>query len=237
MQFDTQLDSIRTRIADQGRLVTEIADGAFQSIFDMDSDRASQLMSRDDDVDKADVEIERDAVDLLFKATRSNEALSEAQVRSILTCVKVNNELERIADAAGHIATRVVALGERASMFPRTTLVMTNSVLGILRNTVRCFENKDPTIAKQVLSAEGVVLEFYDMIVRKTEERIADGRMIVDDAFDLHSIIHQAVLMADHCTNIAEQVIYEATGAIVRHTKAGWVECGLDLSNADEDSI
>jgi len=230
-QFDRQLAQIRERISDQGRLVTEIAEGAFQTIYDMDASRAAALIECDDEVDRNDVEIERDTVDLLFRASRDASALGEDQLRSVLTCVKVNNELERIADAAGSIAGRVVELGDRASSFPRTTQVMTNSVIGILRDTVRSFAETDAKRAKLVLSAEGAVLEFYDMVVRKTEQRIAEGRLAVDHAFELHSIIHQAVLMADHCTNVAEQVIYEATGAIVRHTDAGWVEQDLGSQN------
>jgi len=223
-QFDRTLAEIRSRISDQGRLVTEVTEAAFQTIYDMDAQRAHALIERDDEIDTNDVEIERDTVGLLIRASGEGFALSEPQIRSMLTCVKVNNELERIADAAGAIASRVVNLGDRASAFPKTTQVMTNSVIGILRDTVRSFCDTDAVRAKVVLSAEGAVLEFYDMIVRKTEERIADGRLAVDHAFELHSIVHQAVLMADHCTNIAEQVIYEATGAIVRHTDTGWIE-------------
>lgn len=227
-QFDKRLDGIRARLGVQGTLVTEIAEQVFQTIFDMDTDKALDLMTRDDEVDAADLEIERDAVDLLERASCDGCPLTPQQIRALLSAVKVNNELERIADAAADIAFRVVSLGDRTSTFPKTTRVMTNSVVGILRDSVKCFAENDAKRAKQVLSAEGTVLEFYDVIVKKSEERIADGRLGVAHAFDLHSIIHQAVVMADHCTNIAEQVIYLVTGAIVRHTNAGWVEHEID---------
>jgi len=227
-QFDARLSAIRSRLGAQGALVTEIAEQVFETIFDMDIDRALELMERDDEVDQADVEIEREAVDLLERASLDGCPLTPQQIRELLSAVKVNNELERIADAAADIAFRVVSLGDRTSSFPKTTMVMTNSVVGILRDSVRCFAESDAQRAKQVLTAEGAVLNFYDVIVKKSEERIADGRLGVDHAFDLHSIIHQTVVMADHCTNIAEQVIYRVTGAIVRHTNAGWVEHEVD---------
>jgi phosphate transport system protein len=229
-QFDRRLATIRSRLAQQGALVCEIAEQAFQTIFSMDSDTALRIMTRDDEVDQADLEIERDAVDLLQRASEDGCALTPQQIRALLSAVKVNNELERIADAAADVANRVVSLGDRTSTFPMTTMVMTNSVVGILRDAVKCFSESDSERAKVVLNSEGTVLEFYDVIVKKSEQRIADGRLGVDDAFDLHSIIHQAVVMADHCTNIAEQVIYQVTGAIVRHTDAGWVECGKEDS-------
>lgn len=236
-QFDQRLAAIRARLGVQGVLVGEIAEGVFQTIFDRDTDKAIELMTRDDEVDQADLEIERDAVDLLELATKNACPLNSQQIRGLLSAVKVNNELERIADAAADVAQRVVSLGDRTSKFPKTTMVMTNSVVGILRDAVRCFAESDAARAKQVLNSEGTVLEFYDVIVRKSEERISDGRLGVDHAFDLHSIIHQAVVMADHCTNIAEQVIYEVSGAIVRHTNAGWVEHELDLSDSDDDAV
>ena len=68
-QFDQRLDLIRDRLRAQGALVTEIAEQVFQTIFDMDTDKALELMTRDDEVDQADLEIERDAVDLLERAS------------------------------------------------------------------------------------------------------------------------------------------------------------------------
>ncbi len=237
-QFDHQLTALRERLVEQGNLVVEIVDGAFNAIYAMDSTGALALLEREDQVDRADVEIERDAVDLLMRVTKNAVALSEPRVRSMLTCVKVNNELERIADAASSIARRVVSLGDRDPEFPKSTRVMTNSVVGILRDTVRAFESIDPIRAKSVLAAEGTVIEFYDLVVQKSEQRIADARLSVEHAFELHAIIHQAVLMADHCTNIAEQIIYESTGAIVRHTNAGWAELDLDGNpEPDDDSV
>jgi phosphate transport system protein len=132
--------------------------------------------------------------------------------------------MERIADAATDVAEKVIRLGERTTPFPKTLLVMTNSVVGIIRDVVRAFAQSDPSLARAVLASEGAVLNFKDLIVRDAEERVADGRMSVDVAFQLHGIAFQAVTMADHCTNIAEQVIYEATGQIVRHTEGKWVQ-------------
>jgi phosphate transport system protein len=223
-QFDDRLTSIRAKLTSQGVLVTTLAEQAFETIFDRDTDGAFIVMNRDDEVDHADIEIERDAVDLLISATHEGCRLDPAQIRSMLSAVKVNNELERIADAAAAIAERVLSIGDRTTPYPNTTRVLTNSVAGILRDTVKSFDKIDSERAKAVLDAEGTVLNFNDVITRDCEQRVADGRMGVDLAFDLHAIVNLAVVMADHCTNIAEQVIYQATGAIVRHTNAGWIE-------------
>ena len=234
--FAHKLDSIRNRLVKQGILVTELAELTFDTIYNRDTQAATQLITKDDEIDQADIEIERDAVDLLTLASRDSCPIEPAQIRSLLTAVKVNNELERIADAATAVAQRVVALGERTSPFPKTTRVMTNSIVGVLRDTVRAFRDIDAKKAKAVLACEGNTLSFHELITRDAEVRVADGRMGVDTAFELHAIINQTVLIGDHCTNIAEQVIYQATGTIVRHTTAGWVEQNIpNLTTPKED--
>lgn len=222
--FDEHLSKLRGRLADQGRTVRRMSELAFEAVYARDASAAAGIVAMDDEVDQADLEIERDAVRVLGQATRDGSALSDAQLRGILTCVKVNNELERIADAATAIAESIVNLSDRQTPLPKTTRVMTNSVLGIIHDTVSAFERVDAGKAKIVLASEGAVLNFNALILRDAEERVADGRMSVDLAFDLHEIVSQSVLMADHCTNIAEQVIYEATGAVVRHAEGAWVE-------------
>jgi len=230
--FTDRLNHIRARLVDQGKLVVELTEQTFNTIYDRDAQAATALMARDDEVDQADIEIERDAVDLLTLAIRDSCPIGPSQIRSLLTAVKVNNELERIADATTAVAQLVISLGDRTSPFPKTTRVMTNSIVGVLRDTVRAFRDTNADKAKKVLACEGNTLAFHELITRDAEIRVADGRMGVDTAFELHAIINQTVLMGDHCTNIAEQVIYQATGTIVRHTMAGWVE--QDLSKLDQ---
>ena len=234
-QFQDRLNGVRHRLVLQGKLVVEIAEKTFETIYNRDADAAAKLMLRDDEVDQADIEIERDAVDMLTLAASVACPIEPSAVRSLLTAVKVNNELERIADSTTAIAQLVITLGDRTSPFPKTTRVMTNSIVGVLRDTVKAFASIDAVKAKGVLACEGNTLAFRELITRDAETRVADGRMGVDTAFSLHAIINQAVLMGDHCTNIAEQVIYEATGTIVRHTSAGWVEQNLpNLKKSNE---
>ena len=234
--FEDRLNSIRQRLVVQGKLVVELSEQTFGTIYNRDAELAKTLMARDDEVDQADIEIERDAVDLLTLAIRDSCPIDPSQIRSLLTAVKVNNELERIADAVTEVAQLVISLGERTSPFPKTTRVMTNSIVGVIRDTVRAFRDIDAEKAKSVLACEGNTLAFHELITRDAEIRVADGRMGVDTAFELHAIINQTVLMGDHCTNIAEQVIYQATGTIVRHTTSGWVEQNLPNLNKTENT-
>ncbi len=208
----------------QGALVREMVEHSFDSIFARDLDVAKKVLESDDEVDRIDLKVEQDAVNILCDVSSATDGLGADRLRELLVCVKVNNELERIADAAGAVAERVIELADRTTPFPESTRVITNSVIGILRDAIGAFAGFDAERAKVVLRSEDAVLKFSEKIFRSSEQRVADGRMEPDVAFHLHHIVHQCELVADHCTNIAEQVIYVKTGAIVRHTGAGWIE-------------
>ncbi len=248
IDFEAGLADLRGALARQGELVRRQVEAAFDAVFDRNVESARLVMRRDDEVDREDVRIEQQSVELLLAAAQrgtrppagasgeggaepgttapegNGAGLTAAQLRGLLTIVKVNNELERIADAATFIAERVISLGQREDPLPETTRVMTNSVIGILRDANDAFGQRDPKLAKVVLASEDTVKDFRRRIARKAEERVADGRMSVDVAFDLGEIVSQATMIADHCTNIAEQVIYECSGAIVRHMEGRWRE-------------
>ena len=78
-----------------------------------------------------------------------------------------------------------------------------------------------------MLRAEDTVRGFKNAVLRDAEQRIASGDMTVDTAFLLHEIASCCEHIADHSTNIAEQVLYAVTGTIVRHCEAGWIEVNL----------
>lgn len=222
--FGLRLQRLRADLVEQGRRVQALLEGAFEAVFARDPARAARVIAMDDAIDGVDVEIERASVQLLTDATHQNACLDAAQLRAVLTVVKINNELERIADAGVEIAERCADLREMPGSIPETFQVMANSVVGILRDVNRAYDRSDAALAKVVLQSEDAVEAFKAAVLTDAERKIAAGQMPVDFAFALHEIASECIRMADHCTNIAEQVIYSVTGAIVRHMEGGWVE-------------
>ena len=222
--FAIRVDRLKAELIQQTRRVHALLEACFESVFARDPAKAARAMAMDDEVDRADVEIEKASVQLLTDATHENAKMEPGELRSVLTVVKVNNELERVADAGVAMAERVAVLRDMPGQIPETFRVMTNSVLGIMRDTGTSYERLDAVLAKVVLQSEDCVEAFKEAILRDAERKIAQGTMPVDFALSLHELANECCKIADHCTNIAEQVIYLATGAIVRHTDAGWVE-------------
>lgn len=222
--FSERIESLRVSLFEQGRRVQALLELAFNGLFQRDIEQAKRCVEADDEIDRVDVELERAAVALLSDAVKQGASLDHDQLRMVLTIVKCNNELERVADCAVEIAELAAHMRSLASPLPDTFRVMANSSVGILRDTCACIQKKDALLAKVVLQSQHAVTAFKDAVLRDAEERIAKGQMSVDFAFRLHEVATVCEVVADHCTNMAEQIIYSTTGAIVRHTEAKWIE-------------
>lgn len=222
--FSIRLERLRADLVRQHDRIRALLESCFEAVFARDPARAARAIALDDEIDRVDVEIEKAAVQLLTDATHENARLEPAQLRAVLTIVKVNNELERIADCGVAIAERATDFREMSGTIPETFQVMANSVVGIIRDTSLAFERSDAALAKVVLQSEDCVEAFKAAILKDAERKLGSAMMQVDFAFALHEIANGCCKIADHSTNIAEQIIYAVTGAIVRHTDAGWVE-------------
>lgn len=222
-----RIDLLRDRIIEQGHRVQALAERALDTAFTLDLAAAQNAIAADEEVDRVDVEIEKQAVGILADACKAGSQLGDEQVRRLLTIVKVNNELERIADVAVSIAETAPALrglSHAAAPLPPTFRVLTNSVIGIIRDVTRALADRNAALAKVVLMSESCVGEFRKSLVRDLQVQVSAGKMPVAQATLLHDLAMHCLNMADHCTNIAEQVIYSATGTIVRHMEGRWEE-------------
>jgi phosphate transport system protein len=222
--FTKRTERLRADLVEQGRRVQAMVEASFEALFGRDEAKGKRVAAMDDAIDAADVALEKACVLLLCDATQEGSELGDHQLRTILTIVKVNNELERIADAGVDVCDLVSKISGGGPAFPGTFSVMANSVVGILRDVTTSVSRNDPALAKVVLQSQHTVTAFKSAILRDAEEQIAKGKMPVDFAFLLHEVASQCELIADHCTNIAEQIIYLTTGAVVKHLESAWVE-------------
>ncbi|HEB60627.1 MAG TPA: phosphate signaling complex protein PhoU [Phycisphaeraceae bacterium] len=217
-EFSRYLEHLKGEIFAQGKRVQDLLESAVEVLFNADAERARAVVEADREVDRFDVQIEREAVNLLS----CPRELTAREVRETLTIVKVNNDLERIADSAVNVAEEVQSFISLPSLPPPTFRVMANSVIAMVRDSMQSLKTGDTDLAKLVLNADNAVDEFKSQILRDTEIQLASGVHTVDFAFSLIAIATDLERIADHATNICEQVIYQETGMIVRHGQSGW---------------
>ena len=215
--FEERLSALEKDLVDQGNRVLELCTLAVESYFDLDLQKAGRIEALDTEVDRVDVDIEKRSVPLLGLGQTDEHA-----IRSVLTVVKCNNEYERIADCGVSIAEKVLEERSRDMRVPDTFRVMANSVLGMLRDTNRALARHDAELARQVLLFDDTVERFKREIVMNAQEQVASGHLSVHFAFGLMSVTKSVERIADHCTNVCEQVIYLQSGMIVRHRPEGW---------------
>lgn len=222
--FEKQIARLKADIVEQGRRVERMVEASIESLYDHDQAKADWVIEHDAIIDCADVEIERAAVDLLCDIARTAVDLPAKQLRLVLMIVKVNNELERCADLASDIAEQVGNFSTLPTEPSRRFRVMANSVVGIVRDTATCLERVDTKIAQSVLASDDTMDRFEQAILHEMQQGVAAGSVPVEFAFAANIVANHLERIGDHCTNIAEQIIYIATGQIVRHMKGQWSE-------------
>lgn len=219
--FHTTLRGISDDLHRQGRLVLQSVEDAVEAVFERRESKAREVIGRDEQIDRDDVRIEKAAVQLLVDEW-GHEGVGAADVRAVMTVVKVNNELERIGDLSVAMAERVGALSSSGVALSPRFRVMANSVIGIMRDTNTALEKMDTQAAQRVLAFDDATEQFRTAILRELEEGLVKGVHTVDFSFAANRVAHCLARIADHCTNVAEQVIYVATGKIVRHQGEHW---------------
>ena len=216
--FQQRRDQLKADLVIQGDRVYEILLRSAECYFDRDRVKAASVISADGMIDKVDVDIERASIALL-----QGGVTDSYDIRFVLTIVKVNNELERIADCAVNIADVVVEQVEEIKEQPPATFrVMFNSVIGMVRDANRSLSELNVDLATQVLAFDDTVGEFKRQIGLDAETNVASGEYSIGFGFRLRRVTSQLERIADHCTNICEQVIYLESGKIVRHLPEGW---------------
>jgi len=227
-EFDVKLKQLRSDIVTQGERVLEMVLLATECYFDRDQEKAARVIAGDAVIDRVDVEIERASIPLLMMGQTNQH-----EIRFVLTIVKINNEFERIADCAVNVAQVVQQYAhEWTQTLPATFRVMANSVVGMVRDANRALADLNVDLAQQVLGFDDTVDQFKEEIGLDAEGKVASGEFPVSFAFRLRTVTAQLERMADHSTNVCEQIIYLESGKIVRHQTEGWTE--PELPNGSE---
>ncbi|HEX8340146.1 MAG TPA: phosphate signaling complex protein PhoU [Tepidisphaeraceae bacterium] len=215
--FADLLDSLRDRIARMTALVQDIVKQSVDSTINLDVELAAATIEFDERIDDEEVNIERQAIDLLALYQPA-----ACDLRLITMIIKVNGDFERIADCAVNIAQRVPALAHMGDYLVSTDLrLMANTVVTMLRDTVNAFNLSDIDLAKQVLRSDDVIDALYHQIVQETLTVLESEQHRANRDLSTIMIAKNLERIGDHCTNIAEDLVYVRSGRIVRHRNAG----------------
>jgi phosphate transport system protein len=211
--FRKELESIKKRILTLGSMVEDLVHDSVKAVDRIDADLADQIIKKDSEIDETEVDIEEECLKVL--ALHQPVAVD---LRFIIAVIKINNELERIGDQAVNIAQRVQVIAKR----PKPPFRFDYSDMGekaqkMLRMSLDALVNLDLDLAYRVITMDDEVDQIKSDAYDKIKQAIKDLPERVGYYINLLLISRHLERLADHATNIAEEVIYLVEGEIFRH--------------------
>jgi phosphate transport system protein len=208
-----ELDSLKKRILSLGTMAEESFRMAIEAFETRDRELALEIIEADRKIDEAEVQVEEECLKIL--ALHQPVAVD---LRFINAVIKINNDLERVGDEAVNIAERVASIaGKPPVEVPFEYSVMAEKTEAMLRKSLDALVNLDADLAYKVCLSDDEVDDINRDIYDKVKAAIQEQPGRVGYLINLLLISRHLERIADHATNIAEEVIYMVEGEISRH--------------------
>ena len=193
--------------------VEELVHKAVDVLSDPSVERFRELSKRDDEVDRFDVSIEEECLKIL--ALHQPVATDLRRITSVL---KISSELERVADISVHISERACGLINQPGIeVPDKLKEMAHRAVEMLHQAIDAYVGLDSSLARRVCESDDVVDALNREIIDELMETMKNRPDLIEPAMNLFSASRHVERVADHATNIAEDVVYLVEGEIIRH--------------------
>lgn len=215
--FHEELAALTERLGVMGALVEARARDAVTALADRLPDLAAVVASGDGDVNELELEID----DLALRLLALQHPLA-SDLRHVRSAIKVNTDLERVGDQAVNIAQAAIRLMDLAPLDPlHDVLRLADISIGMLHDSVGAFVGRDAATARSVLVRDDEADGLRDTIFRVLLTHMMEDPKTVERAIGLILISRALERIADHSTNIAEDLIFLVEGRVVRHSHIG----------------
>jgi phosphate transport system protein len=212
--FHIELKRLNKKLLNLSAQVEQRFRQAVSLIGNYDEQTAQSLILSDYQIDELEVEIEEDCLKIL--ALHQPVA---GDLRFIITVIKVNNELERIADMAVSIALRAQAINNSASKELVREIdftEMSENVIEMLKNSLDALINRDASLARKVFLMDDRVDEQRDFVYHTVKDIIRQHSEHPGGPLNTYLLARHLERTADRATNIAEEAIYLVEGVVTR---------------------
>jgi phosphate transport system protein len=212
-QIEEDLTELTRKVSHMGGLVEEALDRALMALLDRRADLARIVIEGDEVVDELENEVEESCLDVL--ALRQPVARDLRYVAGIL---KINSDLERMADLAVNIAERAEVLAEVPPLpFRPDVSRLAALVKRMVRDGLDALQRLDAALAWTTWRADDEADRLYRELIGETIQFMREHNERIGDVMHLVGALRNLERLADHATNIAEDVIFVVNGRIVRH--------------------
>jgi len=211
--FESELQALKNQLLTMGGLVEERVHQAVHALVHRKEEEAERVIAADKEINDLQIDIDDRALRLL--ATQTPLAVD---LRLITSTMKINANLERIGDQAVNVAENVLKLLPYPPLKPLIDIPrMAEIAKKMTRDALDAFVNRDPDLARDVLRRDDEVDLLKDQIFRELLTYMMADPGTIGRALSLILISRNLERIADHATNIAEDVIFIAEARDVRH--------------------
>ena len=234
-------DTLVNYLVSMARTVEGAMNRALDAIVSLENPRTSVLPGEvfllEPRINEMEIAIDEHAIRLLRRGSFSDD-----EMRLIVAALKITNDLERIGDIAVNLAERVVSLREmQGAQIPEELAPMASAVRGMVCKSLGALIFRNVEMATQVLESDDVVDQYRDRIFEKLLQHMTQEPKLVSAGMQFILAARHLERIADHATNIAEDIIFWVRGLDVRHGRGLAVRPGQsdqpDSSSAGDSAI
>jgi len=213
--LDDELNLLRDKVLLLGGEAEAALESAMRALTDRDSELARKVLEDDDRVDRLEVEIDRQCIDII--ALRQPAA---RDLRFVISVAKMAPVLERIADHACNIARAAIDLNNEPELNSVFDLKqMSEHALGMLRAALDAFTSNDAIAAREVIASDSVINDLYNHVFHRLIEMMVTEPATATRNARLIFIAKHLERIGDYVTDICELTVYMAEAAFIKHYK------------------
>lgn len=208
VKFSEQLDLLNNNLIEMGSFIEHAISMAVKALIEQDVELARQVIAFDDEIDAKEKEIESLCLKLLLQQQPVAKDL-----RLISAALKMITDMERIGDQSADISEITILLADKQYIKKLEHIPqMAEATIIMVNNALDAFVKKDLELAHQVIRADDVVDDLFDMVKDELIALILKDKQNGEQAIDLIMIAKYFERIGDHAVNIAEWVVFSLTG-------------------------
>jgi len=211
--FERELDQLKAKLLEMSALVESAVYRSVQGVVEKNQELAEQVLKNEARINQLEIEIDDQAISLL-----ALQAPLAADLRLVTAAIKINNDLERMGDLSVSIAQSALALIREPVIRPLIDIPhIAGLAQGMVRKALDAFVNRDPELARSVLASDDAVDNMRTASYHELISFMENNPQQISQALYLLSVVRNLERIADHATNIAEDVLFLVKAIDVRH--------------------
>ena len=211
--FDEELKLLKNKLLEMAGAVEQAIYHSVKSLVNREEKLANDVIQNDRKINDLELEVE----DLCLKLLALHQPMA-VDLRFIAAAMKINNDLERMGDQAVNIAERATDLLTQPPLKPLTDIPrMAEEAQKMVKDSIDAFVNGDAARAQEICRRDSVVDSLNDQVFRELLTYMLASPNNIERALDLVLVSRHLERIADHATNIAEEVIYIVEGKVIKH--------------------